>query len=364
MIGLAPGAPTISVVVPAYNSEQTLRETIEAVRRQTFTDLELIVIDDGSTDGTRRYLETIQDPRLRVYAYPNGGLASARNRGIERSLGEFVSFIDADDLWTPDKLELQLQALRRHPEAAVAYSWTAFIGRSGGFLFAKDPSRIDGDVYSDLLTGNFVASGSNILVRKRCADAVGGFDTTLGSAHDWDFCLRVAARWPFVLVPKYQILYRIWEGAMSADAQRCEAACLRACERALCGLAGFPPWRRNQVLSNVKQYAAFLYLSRAGGVNIRREAGRKLAECIRLYPRTLLTHKTQKLLVAWSLLWLLPSGMSRSAITAFLRCYGRWLVLRRPEVRELVKALNPVPIAPLQRSTRLREAASSQTGRE
>jgi hypothetical protein len=114
----------------------------------------------------------------------------------------------------------------------------------------------------------------------------------------------------------------------------------------------------------LKQYVAFLYLSRAGGVNIRKEAGRKLAECIRLYPRTLLTHKTQKLLVAWSLLWLLPSGTSRSAFTSFLRCYGRWLVLRRPEMRELVKALNPVPIGPLQRSTRFREAASSQTGRE
>ena len=340
----APGAagraaPTISVVVPAYNAEQTLLQAIDSVRRQTFTDFELIVIDDGSTDGTLRRLQAIPDPRLRVFTYPNGGLPSARNRGIERSLGEFVSFIDADDLWTPDKLELQLQALRVDPEAAVAYSWTAFIGRNGGFLFAKEPSQIEGEVYSDLLTGNFVASGSNILVRKSCAHAVGGFDATLGSANDWDFCLRLAARWPFVVVPKYQVLYRIWEGAMSADAQRCERDCLNACERALQKLAEVPLWRRKQVKSNVKQYAAFLYLTRASGVNVQKQAGRRLAECIRLYPRTLLTHKTRKLLVAWSLLCLLPGGMRRPAMTSLLRCYGRWLLLRRREVRELVKAI-------------------------
>ena len=178
------------------------------------------------------WLRSVPDPRLRVFSYPNGGPAVARNRGIERSRGEFISFIDSDDLWTPDKLALQLQALRQQPEAALAYSWTAFVDKHGDFLFAKDASCCEGDVYAELLRHCFVASGSNILVRKSCALAVGGFDTALPAAQDWDFYLQIAARWQFAVVPRYQILYRIWERAMSADAQRSEEAMLRICDRA------------------------------------------------------------------------------------------------------------------------------------
>ena len=223
---------SVSVIVPAYDAESTLPDTVDFIQRQTFQNFELIVIDDGSTDGTLEWLRSVPDPRLRVFSYPNGGPAVARNRGIERSRGEFISFIDLDDLWTPDKLALQLQALRQQPEAALAYSWTAFVDKHGDFLFAKDASCCEGVVYAELLRHCFVASGSNILVRKSCALAVGGFDTALPAAQDWDFYLRIAARWRFAVVPRYQILYRIWERAFSADAQRSEEAMLRICDRA------------------------------------------------------------------------------------------------------------------------------------
>ncbi len=153
-------------------------------------------------------------------------------------------------------------------------------------------------MYADLLRNcNFVASGSNILVRRSCAVAVGGFDTTLEAAHDWDFCLRIAARWPFAVVPRYQILYRISESAMSANAVRAERNCLLLCERAFSGTPGVPLRTHSQSLSNVKQYVAFLYLSRTTSLNFWKEAGGKLAESIRLYPRTLLTCKTWYLLL-------------------------------------------------------------------
>lgn len=331
-------SPVISVVVPTYNAQATLLETIDSIRRQTFSDFELIVIDDGSTDDTLRRLQGVHDPRLRVFRYPNAGLAEARNRGIDRSRGEFISFIDADDLWTPDKLALQLDALRRHPEAALAYSWTAFIDRKGSYLFAKEPCHFEGDVHADLLRSCFVASGSNILVRRSCVEAVGSFDTALGAAQDWDFCLRVAARSSFVVVPHYQVLYRIWEGAMSANAERCEQACLTICDRAFSRVSDVRGRRRRESLSNVKQYVAFLYLTRQAGLHFRREAGRRLAQSIYLHPQTLLTRKTLHLLIAWSFLQFLPSRMWRPAVIALLRCYGRWLTLRRREVRELVKA--------------------------
>jgi glycosyltransferase involved in cell wall biosynthesis len=328
--------PLISVIVPAYNAEATLLETIDSIRHQTFSDFELIVIDDGSTDQTLGRVQSVRDPRVRIFTGLNQGLAASRNCGIEWSAGEFISFIDADDIWTPDKLELQLDALRRRPGAALAYSWTAFVDSDGHFLFAKESSWFEGDVYADLLRNcNFVASGSNILVRRSCAVAVGGFDATLEAAHDWDFCLRIAARWPFAVVPRYQILYRISESAMSANAVRAEQNCLLLCERAFGRTPGVPFWARAESFSNVKQYVAFLYLSRTTGLDFWKEAGRKLAESIRLYPRTLLTRKSWHLLLTWTVLAALPSRMRRRAVMMLLRTYGRWLWLWRRDVRRL-----------------------------
>jgi glycosyltransferase involved in cell wall biosynthesis len=332
-------APLISVVIPLYNGEKTLPQTVDSIRGQSLADFEIIVIDDGSTDGALDYLESVHDPRLHIFRYANGGLAAARNRGIERARGEFISFIDSDDLWTQDKLALQLQALRRNPEAALSYSWTVFIDEHGDFLFAKDPSSCrEGDVYADLLRECFVASGSNILVRKDCAVAVGGFDTALNAAQDWEFCLRVAARWPFAVVPRYQILYRISEQAMSANADRCEEACLGISNRAFAARPR-PLAERGESLANVKQYAAFLYLTRASGPEAWKEAGQKLAECIRLDPRSLLTWKLWHLLFAWSLGQFLPVQKRRPAMINLLRLYGRWSMLRQPELRRVVEEL-------------------------
>lgn len=331
--------PVISVIIPAYNAAETLTSTIHSVLQQTMRDFELIVIDDGSTDATLECVRDIHDSRLRVFSYANAGLPAARNRGIALAAGEFITFVDADDLWTPEKLELQLQALLHNPRAVLAYSWTAFVDRKGGFLFAKEPSYLEGDVYSDLLRGCFVASGSNILVRRTAMNVVGGFDTTLPAAQDWDFCLRMAAHGEFTVVPSYQILYRIWEGAMSANAQRIDQACTSLCRREFSRAPGISEGVQRQSLSNVKQYVAFLYLTRTTGADVRKEAGKSLLECIRLNPRTLLTRKTRNLLLVWSSLYLLPAPMWRPAVTALLRCYGLWSRLRSREVRQLVGSL-------------------------
>jgi glycosyltransferase involved in cell wall biosynthesis len=325
--------PLVSVIVPAFNAAQTLPDTLDSILAQTFRNFELIVVDDGSTDGTRTLLERVRDPRMRVIGGSNRGLAAARNRGIEHAHGQLLTFIDADDRWTPDKLEDQVEALERNPDAVAAYSWTAFIDQNGRFLFAKEPSNCSGNVYAELLRSCFVASGSNVLVRRSAVDAAGAFDTTLPAAQDWEFCLRLAARWPFALVPRYQVLYRIQEGTMSGNADRCEDACVAICERAF-GNNPLLAARRRESLSNVKQYVAFLYLTRATGNSIRTQAGRRLAECIRLYPRTLLTRKTIMLLFTWTLLFCLPARLWRPTVTTLLRWFGR---LRRAGSRELRK---------------------------
>ena len=254
--------------------------------------------------------------------------------------------------------QLQLDALRQCPDAALAYSWTAFVGRDGGFLFAKEPSWFEGEVSTDLLRHCFVASGSNILVRRSCAVSVGGFDTSLEAAQDWDFYLRIASRWPFVVVPRYQILYRISESAMSANAERVEQSCLLLCERAFSKTPDIPIRIRTECLSNMKQYVAFLYLSRTTGVDFRKEAGRKLAECIRLYPTTLLTRKTWRLLLTWSLLRVLPSRLWRPTVMKLLRVYGRWSSLWRPDVREVVKTIRSIEVRSVESSAATRKGVA------
>ena len=155
----------ISVIIPVFNGEQTIEETINSILDQTFQDIEIIIINDGSTDATLEIVENISDSRIKIFSYPNAGLSASRNRGIDRAKGEYISFIDADDLWTPDKLELQWQALQKNPQAAVAYSWTDYIDESSKFIKSGRRITINGDAFSKLLITNFLENGSNPLIR-------------------------------------------------------------------------------------------------------------------------------------------------------------------------------------------------------
>ncbi len=225
-------APQISVIVPVYNGKKTIQETIESVLNQTFSDFELIVINDGSQDSTLEVIANIQDARLQVFSYPNAGVAASRNRGLSHACGKFISFLDADDLWTPDKLEAQLKALQENPQAAVAYSWTDHIDESSQFLTPGPHITVSGDIYARLLLGNFLSNGSNVLVRTQALLEVGAFEQSLAPAEDWDMWLRLAAHYHFVAVASPQILYRISTNSASCNIAKMEAACLRVIERA------------------------------------------------------------------------------------------------------------------------------------
>ncbi|HAJ60096.1 MAG TPA: glycosyl transferase family A [Cyanobacteria bacterium UBA8543] len=224
--------PLISVIIPVYNGEKTIKETIESVLNQTFTNFEIIVINDGSKDATIQIVESIQDPRIKLFSYPNAGQAASRNRGISKAVGEFIAFLDADDLWTPDKLEAQLKALQENPQAAVAYSWTDFIDESGKFLRPGAYMSVTGDVYKHLLVVNFLENGSNPLIRASALREVGNFDESLSNAHDWDMWLRLAARYHFVAVSSIQILYRVSSTSMSSNVLGMQKSSLRVIERA------------------------------------------------------------------------------------------------------------------------------------
>ncbi|MBD2103241.1 glycosyltransferase [Leptolyngbya sp. FACHB-261] len=298
--------PTISVIVPAYNAEQTISETIQSVQQQTFTDFELIVINDGSTDKTLDILEQIQDPRLKIFTYANAGLPMARNRGIGIATGEFITFIDADDLWVPDKLELQLMAIQKSPEIGAAYSWTAFIDAAGRFLYAREPIFLEGDIYPHLLVKNFISNGSNILVRRRVVECAGRFEPTLKSAEDWDYYLRLASRCQFAVVPKYQILYRQSSQSMTSKVDVMEKYNLQVIERAFQSAPLELQYLKKCSLANTYRYIAQLYSTHALNSQSIKQASQRLQMAIRLNPDLLMERKTQRLALRLGLLQLLP----------------------------------------------------------
>jgi glycosyltransferase involved in cell wall biosynthesis len=309
----------ISVVVPAYNAEKTILETIQSIQKQTFSNFELIVINDGSTDKTVELLNTIVDPRLKIFSYENGGLPVARNRGIAHANGEFITFIDADDLWTPDKLELQIAALQQHQEAGVVYSWTAFINDKGQLIYAQEPSFFDGDVYPQLLVNNFISSGSNILVRRQFIESAGEFDPLLKSAEDWDYNIRLAALCPFAVVPKYQILYRKSQNSMTAKINVMEKAIFTVIERAFQAAPTELKVLKNQSMANYFRFIAKLYLEYDTNINGTKQAINKLKKSIQLYPKILLKKETQRLILKVILIQLFPYQIA----THFIRFIGK-----------------------------------------
>lgn len=246
----------ISVIIPVYNGEKTIETTIQSILNQSFSDLELIIINDGSQDNTLELVEGIQDHRLKVFSYPNAGLSASRNRGIEHASGEYISFIDADDLWTPDKLEAQLKALQDNPKAGVAYSWTHYIDESGQFRRRGSYISATGNVYAKLLLVNFLESGSNLLIRRQVLAEIGKFDESLFAVEDWDMWLRLAARYDFICVPSPQILYRLSNNSMSANIFKQEAASLIVLERAFQQAPESLRYLKPYSLANMYKYLA------------------------------------------------------------------------------------------------------------
>ncbi|MEP0917140.1 glycosyltransferase [Leptolyngbya sp. DQ-M1] len=224
--------PEISVIIPAFNSEKTVQETIRSVLNQTFTDFEVIVVDDGSKDSTLNVVSSVTDPRVKVFSYKNAGVSTSRNRGFAQATGEYVSFLDADDLWTPDKLEAQYKALQKNPQAAVAYSWVDYIDQNGKFFCAGNHVTASGNIYEKLLLHNLLENGSNPLIRRQAFADTGGFDPALSSVADWDMWLRLSAHYEFVAVPSPQVLYRVTAGSMSSNFLKLEAEGLHLIEAA------------------------------------------------------------------------------------------------------------------------------------
>lgn len=224
--------PTISVILCVYNGAATIAKTIESVLDQTFTDFEFLIINDGSKDGTLDVIDRVHDSRIQVFSYPNRGLATSRNRGLANANGDYIAFIDADDLWTADKLEAQINVLEEHPQAAVAYSWVDRIDEGDRVICQGGHHTASGNVLAYLLLADITDSGSNALIRKSALAEVGNYEESMNSGQDWDMAIRLAARYDFAVVPRSQVFYRASSSSISANVLRLEAGCRKTIDRA------------------------------------------------------------------------------------------------------------------------------------
>ena len=210
----------VTVVIPAYNAMQYLPQTVNSVIEQTLSDWELLIINDGSRDHIIEWATTIQDSRVKLITQENQGVSAARNTGILQAKGEYIAFLDADDLWKPTKLEQQLQRFQEYPEAGLVYTWTALADSQGNPLNRILASNVEGDVWQQFLVANAMGNSSVPMVRRSCFDKVGLFDPSLPSAEDRDMWIRLAAEYPFAVVKQPLTLWLQHQDSMSKNRQK------------------------------------------------------------------------------------------------------------------------------------------------
>ncbi|HEX5352813.1 MAG TPA: glycosyltransferase family A protein [Rhodanobacteraceae bacterium] len=204
--------PAVSIILPTWNRMPLLCKAVDSVIAQTFRDWELIVVDDGSTDDTRDYLEAIGDPRVRpVWLEHRGNLTSARSAGLRHVCGEWVAFLDSDDLWLPQKLALQLQRLAASPTCRWSYTGYSLVDVDERPLpersvLLRRPAS--GYILEPLLRFEAGVSVVTVLVRRSLIDEIGGFDETIPIRSDYDFTLRLAACSKVCALPENLVLVR------------------------------------------------------------------------------------------------------------------------------------------------------------
>jgi len=200
--------PAVSVITSAYNAQAWIGETLDSVLAQTYTRLEVIVVDDGSTDATPAIVES-GAPRVRCMRQKRAGSAVAINAGIRASTAPVLAFVDHDDLWVPDKIERQLEALAADARLGMVYSdATVFEGERDLYCCGQVSRLHSGEVLRQLLLEDFIPSPTP-LVRREVLERVGGFDESIWIANDWDMWLRIASKYPVGLVDRPLARYRV-----------------------------------------------------------------------------------------------------------------------------------------------------------
>ncbi len=208
----------VSVIIPTFNSSQFISTAIKSVLKQSYSNFEILVVDDGSTDNTADILREYSDQIIYIYK-PNGGPASARNIGIKRSAGEYIAFLDADDFWLPNRLAIQVNYLKENPNIALVHSNTWILENGNepypAFINYKPPS---GRVFEELFLNNHI-NLLTVMLRRSFFDIANGFDEAkdLIGFEDYDLWLRIALEYPIAYLDKIVSIYRIHNDNISNE---------------------------------------------------------------------------------------------------------------------------------------------------
>ena len=205
--------PTVSIIIPTYNRACLLPEAVNSALDQTFQDFELIIVDDGSTDGTEEQVKSFQDHRIRYFRHQtNIGASAARNTGIRKAKGEYLAFLDSDDLWMPQKLESQLEVFRTTDLPAVGAVFCGSVWEDGSGSAGKDLKALKwvrGWVFEDLLSMRMRYFGAPLLMVKNLRSDSIFFDVNLNTHEDYEFLLQYSRRWQIDYTPKVLVWARL-----------------------------------------------------------------------------------------------------------------------------------------------------------
>jgi len=201
---------TVSIIVPTFNDQRYVSDALKSIFSQSYTDYEIIVVDGGSTDGTLEVLKQ-QEGKITFFRQQGKGVSQAKNEAIGRSKGEYITFLDADDLWYPDKLKIQVDFLNAHPEYGFCSSDVDFFNKKGIMVkgaISQEKKPRSGNVFDELLSNNFISSAT-IFLRRECFDKAGVFNEKNFYAEDTDMWLRIAKYFQLGYIPRVLSKYRV-----------------------------------------------------------------------------------------------------------------------------------------------------------
>ncbi|WP_013321039.1 glycosyltransferase family 2 protein [Gloeothece verrucosa] len=221
----------VSVIIPTYNAEIYIKQTLESVLAQTYCDLEIIIVDDESPDRSIEICQQFNDPRIKIIHQKNRGLAGARNTGIRHAQGEYLAFLDADDLWLPEKLTLQIEHLENNPEVGVSFSRSRFIDENGEYIGVYQMPKLTGITPEHLLCRNPIGNGSAPVIRRKVFNAIRFqknlygqeedfyFDESFRQSEDIECWFRIVTQthWKIEGIPDALTLYRVNTQGLSAN---------------------------------------------------------------------------------------------------------------------------------------------------
>jgi glycosyltransferase involved in cell wall biosynthesis len=271
-------APKVSVIIPMYNVAPYVAETLASVMAQTLQDFEILAVNDGSTDDTVAVAQRLKDQRLKILNKPNGGAASARNYALKAATGDYVAFLDGDDLWLPEKLALQVGYLDQHPGVMMLYGEALMFYEQNGERLIKDKIGFTADpTFRLLLYGDFIPN-STTMFRRACLAQVGLLNEALPVAEDYEFWMRFTWQFQFAALPQPLALYRLRAGSLLGDGADIEKGLRYSLAALRCIEGRFPEVWQSTRVDRARLFAR-LHI-RAGFAFKQRGA---YAHCLKMY---------------------------------------------------------------------------------